>query len=179
VKDFPIDRYGRTIGDVLLSEDVILNQEMVGAGLHTVACLRKTPTERTWYGLRPLLCLARSILRHTGLIMVTPRTTRTRGTFVIPTCLPVDQYDIVNERVAQRSVDKPDLWYAFAAAWNGLAYRTKAALEHASTLSASVSTSRPLRMTNDTARIMTFSVLLCPQCRQSSAFTSLPTALAH
>ena len=33
VKDFGKDRYGRTIGDVLLREDVILNQEMVGAGL--------------------------------------------------------------------------------------------------------------------------------------------------
>jgi endonuclease YncB( thermonuclease family) len=33
VKEFAKDRYGRTIGDVLLSEDVILNQEMVGAGL--------------------------------------------------------------------------------------------------------------------------------------------------
>jgi micrococcal nuclease len=33
VKDLGKDRYGRTISDVLISEDVILNQAMVGTGL--------------------------------------------------------------------------------------------------------------------------------------------------
>jgi endonuclease YncB( thermonuclease family) len=37
VKDFGKDRYGRTIGDVL-SEDVILNQEMVGRGVCECIC---------------------------------------------------------------------------------------------------------------------------------------------
>jgi endonuclease YncB( thermonuclease family) len=33
VKDFGKDRYGRTIGDVLVAEDVILNHQLVGARL--------------------------------------------------------------------------------------------------------------------------------------------------
>ena len=33
VKEFGKDRHGRTIGDVVLNEDVILNHQLVGAGL--------------------------------------------------------------------------------------------------------------------------------------------------
>ena len=33
VKEFGKDRYGQTIGDVVLNEDVILNHQLVGAGL--------------------------------------------------------------------------------------------------------------------------------------------------
>jgi len=69
---------------------------------------------------------------------MTTGASRTLGNFNVPTSLPVAEFDSVNERVAQRSSGNEDIWYGFASAWNGVAYRMRAALDHERAFTTSV-----------------------------------------
>jgi hypothetical protein len=63
---------------------------------------------------------------------------RTLGTFNVPDALPALEFDSVNERVARRGSGNDYIWYGFASAWSGVAYRMRAALDHEQVFSASV-----------------------------------------
>ncbi|MGH7373949.1 MAG: hypothetical protein ACREJY_06960 [Candidatus Rokuibacteriota bacterium] len=71
----------------------------------------------------------------------TPRTSRTLGTFTAPSSLPLAEFDTVNERVSQRRSGSKDIWHGFASAWNGVAYRMRAALDHEEGFAKSVTNS--------------------------------------
>jgi hypothetical protein len=73
--------------------------------------------------------------------LVTTPISRTLGAFAAPTALPLADFDAVNERVSQQAVHDKDLWHGFASAWNGVAYRLRAALEHASSFALAISAS--------------------------------------
>jgi hypothetical protein len=66
---------------------------------------------------------------------------RTLGVFDAPAGLPLAEYDAVNERVSRRASGNKDVWHGFASAWNGVAYRLRAAHEHADGFRASISAS--------------------------------------
>jgi hypothetical protein len=66
---------------------------------------------------------------------------RTLGNFNVPAALPVLEFDSVNERVSQRCSANKDAGRGFASAWNGVAYRLRAALDHAQAFSVSVAKS--------------------------------------
>lgn len=56
---------------------------------------------------------------------------RTLGDFVVTNALPIEEYDCVSERVSEWSRENETVWFTFASAWNGVAYRLRAAHEHA------------------------------------------------
>jgi hypothetical protein len=66
------------------------------------------------------------------------QTSRTLGTFNVPACLPVAEFDFVNERVSRRGSENKDIWHGFASAWTGIAYRLRAALDHEHSFATSV-----------------------------------------
>jgi hypothetical protein len=69
------------------------------------------------------------------------RTSRTLGAFTVPVALPVEEFDFINERMAKKSAGNDDIWYSFATAWNAVAYRMRAALDHENAFAASVAAS--------------------------------------
>src|SRR5437016_767273 len=72
---------------------------------------------------------------------MTAQASRTLGAFNVPAALPIAEFDSVNERVAQRSSGNDDIWYGFATAWNAVAYRMRAAIDHETAFAASVAAS--------------------------------------
>lgn len=72
---------------------------------------------------------------------MTMPSSRTLGIFDAPARLPLAEYDAVNERVSLRASGNKDVWHGFASAWNGVAYRLRAAQEHAEGFRASISAS--------------------------------------
>jgi hypothetical protein len=82
-------------------------------------------------------------IQHVGQIIrnMTSPTSTTLGNFAAPAALPIAEFDAVNERVSRRSSGNGDVWHGFASAWNGVAYRLRAALEHEVAFTASLSRS--------------------------------------
>lgn len=66
---------------------------------------------------------------------------RTLGAFDAPAALPLVEYDAVSEYVSRRASGNEDVWHGFASAWNGVAYRLRAAHEHADGFRVSISAS--------------------------------------
>lgn len=69
---------------------------------------------------------------------MTALSSRTLGAFHAPAGLPLAEYDAVNEHVAHRAPGNKDVWHGFASAWKGVAYRLRAAQEHAEGFRASI-----------------------------------------
>lgn len=72
---------------------------------------------------------------------MTSPVSRALGSLPLPASLPLAEFDAVNERVASHRSGKDDIWYGFASAWNAVAYRLRAALEHGVAFTASVTRS--------------------------------------
>jgi len=72
---------------------------------------------------------------------MTIATSRTLGAFALPEGFAVRDFDLVNERVARRAGSDENAWHGFASAWNGIAYRLRGTLEHASAVSKSLTIS--------------------------------------
>jgi hypothetical protein len=66
---------------------------------------------------------------------------QTLGQLEIPRALPVTEYDLVNQKAARFAESEKAKWYAFASAWNAVAFRWRATHEHASDFGASIAKS--------------------------------------
>src|SRR5262249_18375680 len=62
---------------------------------------------------------------------MTAAQSRTLGAFALPEDFPVAEFDATNTRVSEYRPDDKTLWHAFSGAWNAIAYRLRAAREHA------------------------------------------------
>ena len=66
---------------------------------------------------------------------------KTLGKLKVPSALPVTEYDLVNQKAAQFAEMEKAKWFAFASAWNAVAYRWRAMHEHASDFEMSIAKS--------------------------------------
>jgi hypothetical protein len=74
-------------------------------------------------------------------VLMNTQFSQTLGQLEIPGALPVTEYDFVNQKAARFAESEKAKWYAFASAWNAVAYRWRATHEHASDFEASIAKS--------------------------------------
>jgi hypothetical protein len=66
---------------------------------------------------------------------------QTLGKLKIPRALPAAEYDLVNQKSSQFAETEKAKWFAFASAWNAVAYRWRAMHEHATDFERSIAKS--------------------------------------
>lgn len=78
--------------------------------------------------------LAYSLIVGQGTDHMANASSRTLGALILPHGFPAAEFDDINGRVARKAGTDLNAWLGFASAWNGVAFRLRGALDHASTL---------------------------------------------